>query len=447
MRIRLTVAVGPSAAFSTIRTLPYRMDQITRRELLKKAAAAGGAMLLATRAGAEVAGGSSNPSATSNPGDGGSNAGKIKSLGPVNPGLDAENMNSVVPPMTDHGNVDPFKYPFDFAHKKVSSAGWARQVTVRDLRMAKDLAGVNMRLSPNGCRELHWHESAEWAYMIEGKARVTCIDYNGTAFVDDVGPGDLWYFPSGIPHSIQAPSEGEGCEFLLVFDDGSFSEYETFLISEWVARTPKDILARNFGVPESALHNLPKEEQFIFTALPFKPLDEERQQAAGNVGYSKTKFTYHVEGVKPNVENRSGNVLIADSKVFPISTTVASALVTLKPGGIRELHWHPNADEWQYYVKGKGRMALFAAGNRNRTMDVQAGDVGYVPITEGHYIENTGNEDLVFLEIFKSAYYADLSLNEWITHTPAELVKSHLKIDQATYDAIRKDKEVTLAAT
>ena len=135
-----------------------------------------------------------------------------------------------------------------------------------------------------------------------------------------------------------------------------------------------------------------------------------------------------------------------DSKVFPISTTVAMAAVTLKPGGIRELHWHPNADEWQYYVKGKGRMNLFAAGNRSRTMDVQAGDVGYVPITEGHYIENTGTEDLIFLEIFKSSYYSDLSFNEWITHTPAALVMSHLKIDQATYDAVRKNKEVILAA-
>ena len=422
------------------------MDQITRRELLKKAAAAGGAMLLAAKAGAEPAGHSSNPSGTSNEGDGGSNAGKIKSLGPVNADLDSENMNSVVPPTTDHGNIDPFKYPFDFAHKKVSSAGWARQVTVRDLRMAKDLAGVNMRLAPNGCRELHWHESAEWAYMIAGKARITCIDYEGKPYVDDVGPGDLWYFPSGIPHSIQAPNDAEGCEFLLVFDDGSFSEYETFLISEWVARTPKNVLARNFNVPESALQNLPKEEQFIFTALPFKPLEEERKQAAGNLGYSKVKFTFHVEGLKPTLQNNSGEVLITDSKTFAISTTVANATVTLKPGGIRELHWHPNADEWQYYVQGKGRMSIFDAGNRNRTMDVQAGDVGYVPITAGHYIENTGTEDLIFLEIFKSSFYTDLSLNEWITHTPEELVKSHLKIDQATYDAIRKDKEVVLAA-
>ena len=124
---------------------------------------------------------------------------------------------------------------------------------------------------------------------------------------------------------------------------------------------------------------------------------------------------------------------------------MASAIVTVKPGAIRELHWHPNADEWQYYVQGQGRMNLFSAANRSRTMDMTAGDVGYVPITQGHYIENTGKEDLVFLEIFKSGYYSDLTLSEWITHTPKALVMSHLKIDSATYDKINNQEVVTIS--
>ena len=431
----------------TLRTL---MEDITRRDLIKKAAVFSGALFLSsaasradqqgTQSSQHGAEGSSNPSTQSNGGH------KAGSLGPTDPPLDAENTDSVVPPPTDHGNVDPFKYPFSFAHKKISEAGWARQVTIEDLKMARDLAGVNMRLLPNAAREMHWHESGEWSYMLAGKARVTCMDYEGKAFVDDIGPGDLWFFPSGVPHSIQGHPDTDGCEFLLVFDDGHFSEYETFLISEWVARTPKDVLAKNMNVSESALAHIPKEEQYIFFAQPFKPIEEERKQAAGKAGYSSTKFTYHLDEAKPKVQNKHGEVFIIDSKVFPISNTVASALVTVKPGGIREMHWHPNADEWQYYIKGKGRMAVYAAGNRARTMDVQAGDVGYVPITQGHYIENTGEEDLVFLEMFKSSYYADFSFNDWITHTPETLVKSHLYIDQATLDCVPKEKNTIIPA-
>ena len=414
------------------------MDSITRRDLLKKAAAASGAMFLAARA---QAGEETNTEVESNPKDA-----KHSILGPRNQSLQDENPDSTFSPPTDHGNVDPFKYPYSFARKKTSAAGWARQVTYKDLVTAPEMAGVNMRLLPNGCRELHWHKSAEWAYMLEGKARITCVDYEGKPYIDDVGPGDLWYFPAGIPHSIQAEAQGSGCEFLLVFDDGKFNEYETFLISEWVARTPKDVLAKVMGVSVDSLKDIPKEEQFIFFAEPFRPLEEERQQAAGTLGYSKTKFTYYMSKDKPDKETKMGTATINDSTKFPISKTIATAKVVVKPGGVRELHWHPNSDEWQYYIRGKGRMTVFTAGNRARTMDFQAGDVGAVGNNVGHYIENTGTEDLEFLEVFKAANYQDLSFTEWISHTPQTLVMSHLRIDEATYASIPKDKGVVVPA-
>ncbi len=112
-----------------------------------------------------------------------------------------------------------------------------------------------MRLAPGGIRELHWHKEAEWAYMIAGECRVSVLDEEGRLFIDDVGVGDLWYFPAGLPHSIQALENG--AEFLLVFDSANFSENETFLITDWFNHTPRDVLAKNFGVAESAFDNLP----------------------------------------------------------------------------------------------------------------------------------------------------------------------------------------------
>jgi oxalate decarboxylase len=141
---------------------------------------------------------------------------------------------------------------------------------------------------------------------------------------------------------------------------------------------------------------------------------------------------------------KGGEVRIVDSSNFKVSTTIAAAIVTVHPGGIRELHWHPNADEWQYFISGQGRMTVFATGGRARTMDFQAGDVGYVQKTLPHYVENTGNTDLKFLEMFRSSYYQDLALSEWLTHTPPELVAAHLNLDKATLEAIPKDEVVIL---
>src|SRR4051812_49128992 len=132
-------------------------------------------------------------------------------LGPRNVTLERQNPDVLVPPSTDAGTLPNLKFSFDAAHMRLLSGGWAREVTERELPIATQIAGVNMRLVPGGIRELHWHREAEWSFMVAGRARITAIDDRGRVFVDDVGPGDIWNFPAGIPHSIQGLAQG--CEF------------------------------------------------------------------------------------------------------------------------------------------------------------------------------------------------------------------------------------------
>jgi oxalate decarboxylase len=362
--------------------------------------------------------------------------------GPTNPEIDAQNSTSFEPPETDAGGVPPFKYPFSFSHKRLHSGGWSREVTVRELPVSRSMAGVDMRLTAGGIRELHWHTAAEWAFMLYGSARITAIDGDGKSFVADIGESDLWYFPPGIPHSIQGLNP-DGAQFLLVFDDGNFSEYATVLLSDWMAHTPGDVLAKNFGVPQSSFAKLPK-ELFIFQSVVPGPLEADQKAAAGKRGLSSQDFAFRTQSLPPTKRTKGGEVRIIDSRTFKSATNIASAIVTVKPGGIRELHWHPNADEWQYFIAGKARMTVFATGGRARTMNFQAGDVGYIEKTLPHYVENTGDTDLRFLEMFKAGTYQDLSLSEWLTHTPPELVMAHLNIDRSTLDAIPRDETVIM---
>jgi oxalate decarboxylase len=363
--------------------------------------------------------------------------------GPANPALDGQNPDSIWPPSTDSKSlVQNFKYPFSFANKRVYEGGWSREVTFRELPVSKTLAGVNMRLNAGGVRELHWHTAAEWAIMLYGSARITAIDNDGRSFIADTNKYDLWFFPSGIPHSIQG-LDPDGCEFMLVFDDGNFSESETVLLSDAMAHIPREVLAKNFRLPEQTFQNVPKEELFILqTAVPGS-LESDQQAAAGSLPRSPIDYAFRTLDMHATKSTKGGDVRIVDSSNFKVTTT-SMALVTLHPGGLRELHWHQNADEWQYYISGKGRMTVISTGNKARTMDFQAGDVGYVEKTLLHYIENTGDSDLVFLEMFKSPVFQDLSFTEWLTHTPPELVLAHLKIDRAAYDAIPRSKAVII---
>ena len=232
-------------------TVPARpegdaMDPISRRNMLV-AAAAGGLVTAATVANAQSIDSVPQPR---RPGHGGTDP------GPRNLLRDKQNPDILVPPATDHGTLPNLRFSFSDAHMRLETGGWTRQVTVRELGISKNIAGVDMRLNAGGVRELHWHKAAEWAYMLYGTARITAIDPQGRNFVDDVGVGDLWYFPSGIPHSIQGLGP-DGCEFLLVFDDGDFDEDDTFLLSDWFKHVPAEVLAKNFGVSAASFDRLP----------------------------------------------------------------------------------------------------------------------------------------------------------------------------------------------
>ena len=362
--------------------------------------------------------------------------------GPKDPLRAVESPDILNPPATDRGTLPNLRFSFSDSHVRQSSGGWTRQVTVREIAASKSIAGVNMRLNAGGIRELHWHKEAEWAYMLNGSARITAIDADGRNFVDDVGVGDLWYFPSGIPHSIQGLGP-DGCEFLLAFDNGGFDEDTTFLLSDWFKHTPPEVLAKNFGVPVEAFHDLPEPEKlYIFAAAAPGPLGPDKLRGKEPVPQT---FSHKMLAQEP-IRTKSGTVRITDSHNFPASKSIAAALVEVEPGGMRELHWHPNADEWQYYIEGEGRMTVFATSGQARTFDFRAGDVGVVPFAMGHYVENTGTKPLRFLELFRSNHYADLSLNQWLALTPPELLQAHMHFDPRVTAALRKTKSPVVPA-
>jgi oxalate decarboxylase len=356
-------------------------------------------------------------------------------IGPTNVARESESLSKLAPPETDEGTLPNLKYTFADCHNRLQPGGWARQVTGREMQIAQALNCVNMRLKAGAVRELHWHKPDEWGFVIRGRVRVTAVDQLGRTFVDDVAEGDIWNFPGGIPHSIQG-LEGDGAEFLLVFNDGNFNEDETFLVTDFLAHIPKQVLAKNFGAPENAFVNIPKRELYIFQSTVPGPLARDLVAGAGPV---PTMFSHHLTAQEP-IRTKAGVVRIVDSSNFPAAKMIAAGLVEVEPGGMRELHWHANSDELQYYIEGMGRMTVYASGSAAQTFDYQGGDVGYVPKSMPHYIENIGTTKLRYLELWQSDHFEDVSLAQWLAFTPYELVKAHLNIDKSVLSRVSTQK-------
>ncbi|KIW64806.1 hypothetical protein PV04_09714 [Phialophora macrospora] len=369
-------------------------------------------------------------------------------MGPRNRDRERQNPDMIRPPSTDHGSMSNYRWSFADSHMRIEEGGWTRQTTVRELGASTEIAGVNMRLDYGVIRELHWHKEAEWAYVLDGNVRVTGIDTEGGMFIDDLQKGDLWYFPSGHPHSLQGLSEN-GTEFLLVFDDGNFNEESTFLLTDWLAHTPKAVLGENFRMSPQVFKTMDKSDKYIFQGSLPGSIDEEKPDGS-YVKKSKLQFTHKMLDQEP-LNTTGGLVRITDSTNFPISKTIAAAHLDIAPGALREMHWHPHADEWSFFIRGRARITIFGAQGNARTFDYVAGDVGVVPRNMGHFIENLSDDEPVeVLEIFRADKFQDFSLFQWLGETPKRLVADHIfandeasakkfleQIHNAEYDPIR----------
>lgn len=413
------------------------MSILSRRAILGSGVA-GGVLTAAAAVAADRTFG--NPD---QPAEGAVNVTNPKALtdpGPQDPGLANNEPAFLNPPPTDVNGMPQYWASFNLAPKRIQNGGWARQITQDDFKISTTIAGVNMRLGPGGVRELHWHQQAEWAVMTYGNCRVTILDENGRPEVADVKEGDLWYFPAGLPHSLQG-LEPDGAEFVLAFDNGESSEFNTLLVTDWIAHTPPEVLAKNFGVPADAFKNIPLHNKWIYQSnIPAPQLSAVAAQIAAAAGKPANSFVFRLGDVQPNRKTKSGTVRIADSTNFLVSKTIAASRVTIRPGGLRDMHWHPNADEWTYIIKGTGRMTVFNTGPAAITANFHAGDIGYVKKALGHYVENTGDTDLVYMEVFRADRFEEVSLSDWLAHSPIEMVAETLNLDRSVIAQFPKNR-------
>ena len=340
-------------------------------------------------------------------------------------------MNNVPDPLVSGKDLPTFKFALEKSEGKVIAKSYGKEATVVQLPISKGIAGVSMKLEPGAMRELHWHATAaEWAFVLEGRVRTTVIEPRGLAETNDFEPGDVWYFPRGHGHMLECLGN-EPCHFILIFDNGYFSEFGTFSISDWIGYTPRPLLAKNFGLPESAFEGFPKDEVYF---------------ARGNV--PPEKHTTPLQGWKlpplthkfqllaqpPHHVFKGGREWRVDSAAFPISRTVTGVVLDLEPGGLRELHWHPTADEWQYVIDGNVSVTMFGSHGRYRTETMEKGDVGYIPQGYGHSIENVGNKPSRVLIGFNTGVYETIDLSQWIAGNPADVLATNFSKPAALFE-------------
>ncbi|KAM0333227.1 hypothetical protein ACHAQA_001887 [Verticillium albo-atrum] len=364
-------------------------------------------------------------------------------LGGTNNQVDIDNPSNLGQESTDGGTVPNLKWRFSDSKTRLLKGGWVRSQVVTDLPQSHDIAAAQQHLEKGAIRELHWHRVAEWGFVYNGSVLVSAVDENGKFVNEKLEYGDIWYFPKGAAHTVQGLDDHN--EFLLVFDEADFEKVgTTFNIVDWLNHTPRDIIAKNFGVDPSVFDKLPSPNPYINQA----EVATKNVTGTGPEDYlsGNSSFIYRTFQHEPeSVPGSGGEFWKIDSTNFPASKTIAATFVTLKPGALRELHWHPNAEEWLYFHQGTARATVFIGNGNARTFDFSAGDTAAFPDNSGHYIENTSEtEDLVWIEIYKSDRVADIPLTQWLALTPPEVAAQTLKVPVEFIESLKKEKQLLI---
>jgi oxalate decarboxylase len=350
-------------------------------------------------------------------------------------------MNNVPDPLLSGEELPTFKFALEKSKGRRVGQSTAKEATALQLPISKGIAGVSMELEPGGMRELHWHATAaEWAFVNRGRVRTTVIDPQGRAETNDFGPGDVWYFPRGHGHMLECLGD-EPCHFVLIFDNGYFSEYGTFSITDWLGHTPKTVLAKNFGVPESAFDGFPKEE--VYFARGAVPPAKQTIPLGGRKLPPQT-HKFELLEQEPHALYRGGREWRVDSTRFPVAKTITGVVLELEPGALRELHWHPTADEWQYVLEGQISVTMFGSHGRFRAETLDKGDVGYIPQGYGHSIENVGDKPCRILIGFNTGIYETINLSQWIAGNPPDVLATNFGKPASLFEKF-PHKEVFIA--
>jgi oxalate decarboxylase len=341
------------------------------------------------------------------------------------------------------GDPVTFTASLDKSPIKATSGGWARDITAKSLPVATDIAGAHLYLNAGGVREMHWHSSAEWAYVLSGYCQVTVVDPDGETEVANYAPGDLWYFPKGHAHAIQALGS-EACHAILAFDDGLYGEHGTFGLSDWMSRLDSRLLAQALGLPQEAVDGIPAAEVYIRQGDVIGRDSVEAR--AVHVLDARRTHRFSLMTQRPRVSSPGGTIHVASAKEYSISTTITGVVTKLKAGAMHAPHWHSNAYEWHYVAKGRTRVTLFAPDKRMAVAELSPGDCAYIPRGCGHCVQSIGADDSEIVGVLDSGTYSESSLSDWIARAPRYVLANNLGVPTEAFTSIKNGSVIVAAS-
>ncbi|MGB8643502.1 MAG: cupin domain-containing protein [Nitrososphaeraceae archaeon] len=289
-------------------------------------------------------------------------------------------------------------FNLDNAEPQAVCVGGNRTIVDRDnFPLLKGMALYLLRLDKEGIREPHWHPNAEeLSYCVRGKAIMTIFGPDASRDTFTIDRGEIVFVPRGYLHHIENIGT-EVAKFVLAF---SHEKPEDLGISGSIGSMPSPILDLTFSQSSSFFSQFNRDSPNDILIGSKQDFQFKKLTRGEVIRRIQNRHKFDLEGIPPQIQTSGGTVSLGNANVFPILRGLACYSLSLRPGGIREPHWHPNAAELDYVVEGRAKMTILSPGGNVDSLEVRAGEIVFIPPAYLHYIENADAENVTHFVIF-----------------------------------------------
>jgi oxalate decarboxylase len=250
----------------------------------------------------------------------------------------------------------------------------------------------------------------------------------------EVGVGDIWFFPQSWGHSIQGVDEEVGCKMVLFFNTPMLPTYNDLSISEILSAFPTEAVSDNTNTPEGVVKTFHQGAIVVNKGyMPPGPFPKSTSPLPESPTINILNGTCASFG-------SGGYMYEIKNDIFPATNAMSGALVHLDAGTLRDIHWHPNADEMHYVLKGSLKVSVYGIGGAKDTFYLNKGDVGFVPKGFAHYFEALEEETDILLT-FNSPNWQTQELSSWLAVVPPYLTAISLNVSTEAIEGFPKTVE------
>lgn len=313
--------------------------------------------------------------------------------------------------------------------QKVYAGGSLTNVTSEQVPGFENISFSALKLKKGAAQEPIWHPNAnKIGYCTQGSTLVSIRSPVG-AETFTIEEGDVFFIPKGYIHYIANTGENES----VINFAYNTTKPELMTLSNAINSLSGEVFTATFNSPASFLDGLKKSKKHDLITL--LPLVEKPSSAI------PSRYKFNIEDSKKAILTKGGYLQLATKTNLPILEGLGILGFGLNPKGVVEPHWHTNAGELVYIVKGKTRITVLSPDGKVDILEVKEGEGAFAPASYFHNIENIGQEDVEVIAFFSHADPDYVGIGEVVGSYSNEVLASVFNVAPTYFDSFKKTTE------